>query len=489
MSGINGYSTQKKVTSKISGYTDKQTQDTTQFVTVTRTSNDKVLEDIKTVGAFRKSGALATEAGTTTRIIKCTAHGGLPGDFIRFELATNNPYFEAGILSTPDADTIIIDGELAATPALSDDFYILRHATQRLDDSGAQIVVATQGPTQFVLNGIDTEVSQDTAVPANSIPFPIQYLNTLGVRTNLATEATLVANGVIETANGVLIGAVNETAPATDTASSGLNGRLQRIAQRLTSLIAFFFSDFGTSANSIRTAAQIGNATGSADFGIGATGAQTIRTSSNIALAGTAADSNTGNASSGTQRVVLATDQPEVPVKYGASVPLDFGVSTTAQRSASQIGNATGSADFNLGSTGAQTLRVSSNNAFAGVAASVGSGATDTGTQRIILATDQPAVPSKSPVNITGSMTNQALTATTASTLSVPANAVGFILEAPSSNTNNIKWAIGSTASTTAGLILEPGRDTGFVPCSANVSVCAMVSGTNAADIQWILSV
>jgi hypothetical protein len=35
----------------------------------------------------------------------------------------------------------------------------------------------------------------------------------------------------------VLSGAVAETAPATDTASSGLNGRLQRIAQRLTTLI------------------------------------------------------------------------------------------------------------------------------------------------------------------------------------------------------------------------------------------------------------
>lgn len=34
------------------------------------------------------------------------------------------------------------------------------------------------------------------------------------------------------------LGAVTETAPATDTASSGLNGRLQRVAQRLTSLIA-----------------------------------------------------------------------------------------------------------------------------------------------------------------------------------------------------------------------------------------------------------
>jgi hypothetical protein len=46
-----------------------------------------------------------------------------------------------------------------------------------------------------------------------------------GLRVDLATD-------------GTVIGIVTETAPATDTASSGLNGRLQRIAQRLTSLIA-----------------------------------------------------------------------------------------------------------------------------------------------------------------------------------------------------------------------------------------------------------
>jgi hypothetical protein len=48
----------------------------------------------------------------------------------------------------------------------------------------------------------------------------------------------------------VLIGAVDETAPASDTASSGLNGRLQRIAQRLTSLIALLPASLG-----IKTAA------------------------------------------------------------------------------------------------------------------------------------------------------------------------------------------------------------------------------------------
>lgn len=36
------------------------------------------------------------------------------------------------------------------------------------------------------------------------------------------------------------IGGLTETAPSTDTGSSAINGRMQRIAQRLTSLIAFF---------------------------------------------------------------------------------------------------------------------------------------------------------------------------------------------------------------------------------------------------------
>lgn len=50
-----------------------------------------------------------------------------------------------------------------------------------------------------------------------------------------------------------VMGALNETAPATDTASSGLNGRLQRIAQRLTSLIALLPTSLGakTAANSL----------------------------------------------------------------------------------------------------------------------------------------------------------------------------------------------------------------------------------------------
>jgi hypothetical protein len=56
---------------------------------------------------------------------------------------------------------------------------------------------------------------------------------TLGTKADAASLAV-----TLSTENQALTGALTETAPATDTASSGLNGRLQRIAQRLTSLIA-----------------------------------------------------------------------------------------------------------------------------------------------------------------------------------------------------------------------------------------------------------
>jgi hypothetical protein len=51
----------------------------------------------------------------------------------------------------------------------------------------------------------------------------------------------------------------------------------------------------------------------------------------------------------------------------------------------------------------------------------------------------------------------------------------------------NVRWRIGATATTTSGQQLQPGRDTGYVPCAANISICAE-SGTATYDVQWILS-
>jgi hypothetical protein len=62
---------------------------------------------------------------------------------------------------------------------------------------------------------------------------------------------------------------------------------------------------------------------------------------------------------------------------------------------------------------------------------------------------------------------------------------VGFVLMNLDTSTTNMRWAIGRAASTTRGQQLQPGRDTGFIPCGADVSIIAE-SGTCNYDVQWV---
>jgi hypothetical protein len=93
------------------------------------------------------------------------------------------------------------------------------------------------------------------------------------------------------------------------------------------------------------------------------------------------------------------------------------------------------------------------------------------------------------PINQAGALSTGNLTGTTASLIAAPTNAVGFILMNPSTNADPVRWAIGSTASTSNGVYTELGRDSGYIPVAASVSVCAVAStGTNVYIIQWIQS-
>lgn len=62
---------------------------------------------------------------------------------------------------------------------------------------------------------------------------------------------------VIANEDFAALGATNETAASSDTATSGLNGRLQRIAQRLTSLIALVPASLGQKAKAASLAVTL----------------------------------------------------------------------------------------------------------------------------------------------------------------------------------------------------------------------------------------
>lgn len=125
---------------------------------------------------------------------------------------------------------------------------------------------------------IFTANANGQALAADSQPVVLTALQLAAI----AQDATLAANGV-------LAGAVNETAPASDTANSGQNGRLQRLAQRLTSLIALAASTIVATVSAVVTASSAyaaGNLVGTIiDFGacVGTTGGgvlQSVRLSS-----------------------------------------------------------------------------------------------------------------------------------------------------------------------------------------------------------------
>lgn len=106
--------------------------------------------------------------------------------------------------------------------------------------------------TQLLIKAkTDNIPAQGQALSSASLPVVLTALQEAALTppaaiTGFALETTQVANGV-------RIGAVLETAPATDTASSGLNGRLQRIAQNISAMILQLPATLGikTSANSL----------------------------------------------------------------------------------------------------------------------------------------------------------------------------------------------------------------------------------------------
>jgi hypothetical protein len=120
------------------------------------------------------------------------------------------------------------------------------------------VVITPVGPLeyvnpQYVLNDIllqNIAINNNTANIVTNTSTIISNTNDISIDTgNIAGNSLATASNTNTTAvnsntivaslntSNTRLGALTETAPATDTASSGLNGRLQRIAQRLSTLI------------------------------------------------------------------------------------------------------------------------------------------------------------------------------------------------------------------------------------------------------------
>lgn len=253
------------------------------------------------------------------------------------------------------------------------------------------------------------------------------------------------------------VGSLTEAAPASDTASSGLNGRLQRIAQRITSLIALV------------PAALTGSGNFKAALVEDTTSNKTVDLNK---VAGAATDVNNGASGAGTQRVTIANDSTPIgalteaaPASDTASSGLNGRLQRIAQRLTSLIALVpsalTGSGNFKAALVEDTTSNKSVNMAqVGGNNVDVNSGNKGNGTQRVVIATDQPALSTPMPTKETRASTpaqsSVAGSASSVSLLASNANRLGATIY--NDSTVNLYVRLGSTASTSNFTVkLAPG--------------------------------
>lgn len=163
----------------------------------------------------REVGTDAVEASSTTYVINATAHAAQKGDVIRFTSGTHSGK-EVKVVATA-TDTITLGETLTSAPATAVTFQILRHKYPLVGSDGTIPVSATlaAAPVQFVLDGVDTEVLEDTVTPANNRPLPVKLVGTTGTLTVTAQQLNVQSTHTGASPDSMQIGDGTETLSVT----------------------------------------------------------------------------------------------------------------------------------------------------------------------------------------------------------------------------------------------------------------------------------
>lgn len=199
-------------------------------------ATNRVTKWAKTTWKQLNNGTFAFQVQTVDNdgVLAGGGSGGGGTQYTEDDPASSNPTGNAQILVRKDtpASEVSADGDnIAQRGTAHGAAYV-----SLLDTSGNPVAVG--GGTQY------TEDAPAASDPVGNALMLVRR-DTLSASEvsangdNVAAKGT--SKGELHTKNldqEALTGAVNESAPGSDTASSGLNGRLQRIAQRLTTAIA-----------------------------------------------------------------------------------------------------------------------------------------------------------------------------------------------------------------------------------------------------------
>jgi hypothetical protein len=400
MSAIQGFPTQQKTTTA-----------RPNFVTLNSVGKGKFGIDSIPKLFFRSALGIQTVVSYDfqSKSLEVTGHDAIIGDMLRFETGAN-AFVEVPITAILDVDHIEIAPEvLTSNPIAGDTLYIMKATSQRGSSDGTPII--SQGPIQYNKDGVVEEVTEDDAVPANNralpsklfIEFngedlPVHYdgtpANTVAIPvalTNIASgqpinitagdlnvnithngpnpSSVRIGDGTTEAgvtlANELKVNDADAIAELVDINTAlasplplptGASTLAEQILQTTeltainteldsqTALLTTIDADTGAIATSTASTVTELQALNLVDFATEAKQDTQITALNDI------------NTELNSQTALLTTIDADTGSIDG-KLANNYGVATGALRTASQIGNASGVADFGTGTAGAQTIR------------------------------------------------------------------------------------------------------------------------------------
>lgn len=446
-----------------SGFSNQKKLGIAQYKTIQSLGSDKFGAPVASRGLFDVSGADQAIVNVDTSndlkyiYIEVTAHGARVNDV--FRLTTGNlSSWEFPIEEVVDVDIIKVLNVCPSLPVAGDDGRVHRWITPGYSSDGGLAVSVPTAPAQFIYNGGDQQVVQDTATPANNRAMPnLLFIYKDGVEHPITKDTGTPANTL-----GIPVEIVAASGTPINITAGDINVQL---------------TDVGVNFDAVR----VGDGSGiyldiNADGSINVVGPLT-----DAELRAAPIEVDTGLTQGLTDAELRATP---VEVDTGLTQPL-----TDAQLRASPVEVDTGltqgltdaelratPVDVDTGLTQPLTdaqLRASPVEVDTGLV----QGLTDAELRAAPIETTQTA--------LTGSY-QEDLTVTDGAveTFTAPAEAKWCKIQADDTNTGNLRVKIGAAATTTSGIQLQPGRSEDF-QIAGNISYTMEAGATGKIYVQF----
>lgn len=189
-----------------SGYSNQKKKGQSQFKTINQVGSNQFGNPISQKTLFDKTPAAIAITAVTDILgvdgqvefwkITLPLHTASKNDVMRMITGTLLAW-EYDIIQVIDANNFYILPISDTKPIVAETAKILGWTTSKSSQEGELVVVVAPSPVAFILDGVDTEVEQDTAVAANNRPLPSQlFIYKDGVQIPITKDTGTPSNTV-----------------------------------------------------------------------------------------------------------------------------------------------------------------------------------------------------------------------------------------------------------------------------------------------------